>query len=259
MRRRLKLVYVGAVVATITILLLPAQVLAITTGSRVAGWIPVLWHRIICRAIGVRITRKGSLERSRPLLMVSNHVSWSDILVFGSLAPVTFIAKQEVARIPGANLLARLQRTVFVERERRHHSGHQAQQISERLLKGDAVLLFAEGTTGTGNRVLDFKSALFGSAQFAVRQTYGKDAHIQPVAIRYSALHGIPLGRKERARASWTGDETLGPHLSAFVTSGHWDVEVHFGLPFPIDETSRRQKMAHDAQLMVRDLLNGKE
>ncbi len=148
-------------------------------------------------------------------------------------------------------LLARLQRCVFVTREDKRRSGEQASMVAERLLAGDAMVLFAEGTTGDGNGVLDFKSSLFGAAQFVVRDKSAETVFIQPVSIAYTHCHGIKMGRLDRARTSWPGDVSLAPHASEFIKRSAWDVEVTFLEPIPFGENDRRRTVANAAQTRI--------
>lgn len=135
-------------VAGVTIPLGPVQWLAIRTGFPRPSLVPRLWHRVASRALGMRVRVTGRIADLPPLL-VSNHVSWIDIVAIGAAAEVPFIAKSEMAGWPVAGWLARMQRTVFVERERRRKSGEQANEIRSRAPDGDVMVLFAEGTTAT--------------------------------------------------------------------------------------------------------------
>ena len=252
---RTKAVALLILVIFITILLLPFQLIALLFNSRLASRIPVLWHKLVCRLIGIRVVVKGNFSKKRPLLLVANHVSWSDIIVLGSISELSFIAKQEVSVIPGVSWLSRLQRSIFVARERRLGSRAQAHEITQRLLAGDAMVLFSEGTTGCGNRLLPFNSSLLGSAQYALRHGGLDHVHVQPVAICYSALHGLPLGRRGRAIASWEGDQDLWPHLSRFVQKSHWDVEVSFGAPIEFTPELKRRTVNDQAHASVKSML----
>src|SRR3954467_12754663 len=185
-----------------TTLMAPLQVLVLKSGMLHPGRLPRLWHRILVKAIGLRIHAHGSLVEKRPLLVACNHVSWTDIMVLGSLVDVTFIAKADLAGWPVFGFLAGLQRTLFVERERRGRAGTQAGEIAGRLAGNEAVVLFAEGSTGDGNHLLPFKSTLFGAARMALSGA-GATVYIQPVAIAYTKLHGMPMGRQHRQLAAW--------------------------------------------------------
>ena len=111
----------------------------------------------------------GSVAREHGVLLISNHVSWLDITVLSAVAPVSFVAKQEVASWPFVKWLAKLQRSVFVDRTRRSEVTDKANEILSRLEAGDHVVLFAEGTSSDGNSVVPFKTPLFA----AVKPTRG--------------------------------------------------------------------------------------
>lgn len=245
-----------AVLAAMTAGMLPLQWLAIRVRSPLAVRLPHLWHRGAARLIGLRITTCGAPAGGRPLLLLSNHVSWLDIVVLGAAVPVSFVAKSEVAGWPVVSLLARLQRTVFVERDRRTRTGAQASEIAARLAAGDVIVLFAEGTSGDGASVLPFRSALVGAAGRAVAAgAGGAPALVQPVAVAYTAQHGLPLDRLSRTRVSWTGDMDLGPHLLAMLGEGTFDVTVVFGEPIPLGAGDDRKAATRTAEAAVRRML----
>ncbi|HOV05297.1 MAG TPA: lysophospholipid acyltransferase family protein [Hyphomicrobiales bacterium] len=247
-RAALKLV---AVVATGSALL-PAQWLAVRLGHDSARHIPVVFHRTVRRIIDVRVGIHGKVAEGRPLLFAANHASWLDITIIGSLMPLCFVAKSEVEAWPIFGLLARLQRTIFVNRSRRAHTGQVASAIADRLGAGDPVVLFAEGTSSDGNRVLPFRSALLGAAREALGQT--GDAFVQPMAISYVGLNGLPMGRVERPLAAWYGDMEMLPHLWGLLKAGPIDVVVAFAEPIRVDAATDRKQLASEAEARVRSL-----
>src|SRR6185437_1390398 len=123
----------------------------------------------------------------------SNHTGYLDISVLGSRLPASFIAKSEVARWPLFGWLAKLQRSVFVDRQVRS-TAQQRDAIAERLAAKDALILFPEGTSNDGTFVLPFKSALF-SVVFGKSET---PVTVQPVSLAYTRLDGLPIGRALR-------------------------------------------------------------
>lgn len=240
--------------ATTTPVLMLWQAAALGTGLFDQRRIPRLWHRMVVRLLGLHIHIHGAPAQQRPLLIAANHVSWTDIMVLGASSDVHFIAKAEVAGWPLFGLLAKLQRTVFIDRTRRRSASEQAGAIAARLANGEPMVLFAEGTTSDGNRLLPFKSTLFAAAQMALG-TSG-DAAVQPVAIVYTRLHGMPMGRRNRMKASWIGDQTLVPHLSHLLGRGGIDVELHFGEPIAFGPDVSRKQMAREAEDQVRRMIN---
>jgi 1-acyl-sn-glycerol-3-phosphate acyltransferase len=211
----------------LTVILVPVQVALIVLRSRGAERFPMFYHRLCCRLMGIAVAPVGTMSRHRPTLFVSNHTSYLDITVLGSVIPASFVAKAEVARWPLYGILAKLQRTVFVER-RRQTSLHQRDQLQERLAAGDNLILFPEGTSNDGNRVLPFRSALLSVAELPADQG---SLTIQPVSIAYFALNGIPMGHGLRPLVAWYGDMSLAPHLWQFSRLGKITVVVEFHPP----------------------------
>jgi len=245
--------YVTIVMVLIALLLLPFQFIGILLNNRLQRIVPNLFHRAACAVIGVRITQIGERTRESPTLILSNHASWLDIIVLGAIAPVVFVAKSEVANWPVFGQLAKLQRTIFVERERRHKTGDAARAMGDRLLGGDAVVLFPEGTSSDGIRILPFRSALIGSVHHAIGDsTHHDSVTVQPVSLAYVRYGGVPVGRALRDKVAWYGDVDLIPHLLGVFSSGAVDVTVSWGEPIGYGMTANRKEIARDAENAVR-------
>jgi lyso-ornithine lipid O-acyltransferase len=177
--------------------------------------------------------------------------------VLTALAPVVFVAKREVASMPLFGRLARLQRSVFVDRERRLLTAATNAEIAARLAEGDPVVLFAEGTSSDGSRVLPFRSSLIGAAHAVLANvTDGgeKDAivWIQPLSIAYVGLDGLPLGRPHRPCVAWYGDLDLLPHLAEVMRRGAIDVSVSWGEPVACGAATDRKALARSLEATVR-------
>jgi lyso-ornithine lipid O-acyltransferase len=252
---RLRIGLMVVVLLLLTALTMPLQAVAIRFGWPVARFLPWLWHRVACPLAGLRVIVNGRPADQRPLMLVANHQSWADILALGHVMPLSFIAKSEVREWPGFGMLARLQRTIFVARDDRTRTAEQADAIADRLTAGDAMVLFAEGTTSDGNAVLPFKTALFGAAQAALRRSDASAVAIQPVSIAYVRAHGLPLGRFFRPLAAWPGDVTLAPHLLRFLSEGAIDVEISFAEPIVFTGDSDRKAVARKAEAEVRRMM----
>jgi 1-acyl-sn-glycerol-3-phosphate acyltransferase len=241
--------------AILTLVLLPFQLIGIAFKLPLQRGVPYVYHRILCGLIGIRVHEIGKRSPESPLLILANHASWLDILVITSLTPAVFVAKKEVAGWPVFGWLAKLQRTVFIDRERRHRTGAATQEIADRLNGGDAVVLFAEGTSSDGNRILPFRSALIG----AVHHVIGSSTHhdrvtVQPLSLAYVNLNGLPLGRAFRSRVAWYGDADLVPHLIGVCSAGAVDVVVSWGEPISYDMNADRKDIARVAEQAVRTM-----
>jgi 1-acyl-sn-glycerol-3-phosphate acyltransferase len=241
------------VLVVVALLLLPFQLAGILLNNRLQRIVPILFHRTACALIGVRIRQVGERTRETPVLILSNHASWLDIIVLGAIAPVVFVAKSEVANWPVFGWLAKLQRTIFVERERRHKTGEAARAMGDRLLGGDVVVLFPEGTSSDGIRVLPFRSALIGAVHHAIGdQTHHDRVTVQPVSIAYVRYGGVPVGRALRDKVAWYGETELVPHLMNVLSSGAVDVTVSWGDAVGYRMNADRKQIARDAEAAVR-------
>ena len=221
---------------------------------------PNIYHRNLARVLLARVEIKGEPITDRPCLIAANHVSWLDIIVLSAVRPLSFVAKREVGTWSMFGQLARLQRTVFVDRDRRSATGAFKEEMQRRLSNGDTLVLFPEGTSTDGNRVLGFKSALMGSADATYRDPDADcdvQVPVQPVTVTYRRVHGLPLGRHERPVFAWYGDMDLAPHLWAALKRGPFDVSVEFHPPTTLGDAGNRKALAAYCERQVRDGLVG--
>ena len=252
-----RIAFVLAIFALVTVPLFPLQVVAHRLQRFWHKSLPRLWQKFMCRLLGFKVSVNGDMSQGRPLLLVSNHVSWSDILVLGSIAEVSFIAKSDVKGWPLFGNFAKLQRTVFIERERKHKTADQANEIAARLHSGDILVLFAEGTTSDGNRVLPFKSSLLGAAKAALTVGNGDAIDhvlIQPVSLAYTRIQGLPIGRFLRPVVAWPGTMPLVKHLRGILAARAIDVEVTFGEPVMFDRASDRKALSRQFEAEIRTM-----
>lgn len=247
---RAKIVLKVAALAPAFVLGLPAQWLALKAGGALPGRLPMAFHRYVCRVLGLRLHIEGA-PGAGPLLIVANHASWLDISVLGALAPLSFVAKSEVGAWPLFGTLARLQRTVFVDRQKKAATGAASAAVGRRLAAGDVMVLFAEGTTSDGGRVLPFRSALLGAARAALGDEHDAVV-VQPLTVVYTHRHGLPIGKAGRPFVAWYGDMELFPHLAGILAGGPIDVAVTFGEPVAFTPESNRKLVAAELEARVR-------
>ena len=157
------------------------------------------WCQFACRVLGLRVTARGTIPASG--LLVSNHLSYLDVVVLSSLRPCVFVAKRDVASWPLFGWLARAAGAIFVDRERRLLSDKAVDLIREAIGGGTAVVLFPEGTSSDGSTVLPFKSALLESV-VQLRCPVGS------ASIDYALDHGSVADE-----VCYWRDMTLVPHL----------------------------------------------
>jgi lyso-ornithine lipid O-acyltransferase len=230
-----------------TLAMLPLQVVALILGSDYRRRIPSFYHRVSCRILGLDVRMLGTPSTSHPVLFVVNHSSYLDISVLGALIQGSFIAKSEVKGWPFFGLLAKLQRTVFVDRSVRSTAG-QRDAIVVRLQAGDDLILFPEGTSSDGNRILPFKSALLSCAETTIN---GRHVTIQPVSVAYTRLDGMPLGRNLRSFYAWYGDMDLMSHIWQALGLGKVTVEVQFHPTTTVAEHGNRKALTRHCEQAV--------
>ena len=158
----------------------------------------------------------------------------------------------KLASWPLVGITAKIQRTVFVDRTRRHQAAEAVADIVKRLKDGVSVVLFAEGTSSDGNRVLPFRSALLGAVEEA--SAHAGNILIQPMSISYTGLHGIPMGRQHRPLVAWYGDLDFLPHIKVFIEHGAVDAVVSYGEAIPVDIAADRKAMSKRLENSVRGL-----
>jgi 1-acyl-sn-glycerol-3-phosphate acyltransferase len=229
-----------------TLMLMPVQLVGLWLQQPWIATFPRFYHRRCCRILGLRVRRIGRPTNARPALFAANHISYLDITVFGSLLPASFIAKREVRSWPLFGWLARLQRSVFIDRRARSTMA-QRDSIAGRLAAKDALILFPEGTSGDGNRILPFKSTLFSVAD---HPEVG-EVTVQPVSIAYTRLDGMPIGRYLRPLFAWYGSMAMAPHLWTLLGLGTIEVVVEFHRPTTLAACGSRKELARYCQERV--------
>jgi 1-acyl-sn-glycerol-3-phosphate acyltransferase len=196
---------------------------------------PAEWHAVVGRfhrrtlaGIGVELRVSGTACHG-PVLVVSNHVSWLDIMALHAAAPqLRFVSKSDIASWPLVGPLALAGGTLFIERERKRDALRVVHELAAALSAADAVVVFPEGTTGPGDVVLPFHANLLQAA-------IATGTRVQPAVLRYSEPgHDFSLA------AQFVGDTTLTQSLWKILTARGLVVHVQFMEPETPGETDRR-------------------
>ncbi|MFN7176518.1 MAG: lysophospholipid acyltransferase family protein [Thermaurantiacus sp.] len=230
-----------------------------TTGALLPAWaalravhpptserVPRRYFRGLLRALRVSAHIHGTPD-SGGVLFVANHISWMDIPVLGAQVHAAFVAKREVADMGLVGRFADIGQTIYVDRSQRHRSSEQAGAIARRLATGSNVILFPEGTSGDGVRVLPFKSSLFASA------THGGLAglRVQPVSLAYTEINGLPVTRNRLLELAWIGDMDLAPHLFEMMRLGRIRADIQFHAPVEAGDFPDRKALARHCEREV--------
>lgn len=211
----------------------------------------VFWA-VVARLVGMEVRVVGQVARpaGRAVVFAANHSSWLDIPVLGGRLEACFVSKADVARWPGIGTVARLGRTVFVSRTR-SGTGRERDDLLGRLAAGDNLLLFPEGTSSDGTRVLPFHSAFFAAVGAGQAGTEGP--LVQPVSVVYDRLGGLPVGRAGRALFAWYGGMDLAPHAWRLLQCRGMRATVWLHPPMDPTEFASRKVLAQAAWAKVAD------
>ena len=227
---------VGGIIAAI---FLPVfRVIPLRRVNSLIPLVQMLWLRTACWVLGVNITVKGT-PMSEHGLWLSNHVSWLDIVVLGSLRPVAFLSKSEVASWFLIGFLGKQSGNLFIQRG--SGGGSALEIMTARLQQGDNLLLFPEGTTTRGDTVRHFHGRLLQPAISA-------GVAIQAIAIDYQGV--------AKERVPFVDDDEFMPHLLSLLHLATLDVTVHLSEPLLMAEAVPRNTLARLARSQVCTALN---
>jgi 1-acyl-sn-glycerol-3-phosphate acyltransferase len=176
------------------------------------------WARGFANVLHMRVRVRGQRPQS-PFLLVTNHLSYVDIILLASQLGCVFISRHDVERWPVIGHLTTKMGTIYIDRNARKDVVRVSEAIAAALGRGEGVTLFAEGTSTCGARVLPFKTSLL---EIAVRSR-------QPV--HYGSLSYRTNGNEMPAHLSvcWWGDMAFFAHVLNLLQVSHFEAEIVFG------------------------------
>lgn len=246
-------------------------VLLLVPGTAKIRWTRMVWGglclllslriRVVGRRAGGVGSRRARQEGERQVIYVSNHSSWLDVPVLGTVLPSNFVAKGDIEGWPIMGLVSRIGRTIFVSRQRSTTCRERDEMLHRLMVEGDNLILFPEGTSSDGSRVLPFLSAFFAIAKpprlppgkgpvepeseaEAIAARPGMTPLIQPVSVVYDQLEGVPVNRARRPVFAWYGDMELGPHVWQLVKWRSMRATVLLHAPLDPNDFPSRKALA---------------
>ncbi len=222
--RRVRVARRGLAVLAWTLPAMLVQAACLLAPGRAKVEFARIYWAVFTRLIGIEVRvigQRAAGSDGRPIMFVSNHSSWIDVPVLGGVLDGCFVAKGDVATWPIIGLIARLGRTVFVSRSRAS-TLRERDAMQATLRAGDKLILFPEGTSSDGSRVLPFRSSFFALAEVNPGEDLSTIPLIQPVSVVYDRLGGLPAGRASRPVFAWYGDMNIASHF--------WRLTQHIGL-----------------------------
>ena len=188
------------------------------------------WARANCFILGIHITPTGSYKQNDVFFIVSNHCSYLDILIIGTIMPSVFVSKSEVASWVFLGRMVKLAGTVFVDRESKIAAVRVLEAIKERLESGISVVVFPEGTTNDGLTIRDFKSTFF-------KAPIDSKVPILPLSIMYSHIDWMPVTPGTIDAVAWHSDMQFAPHFWNLLGLSRIDARIDFNPPlYPFTE-----------------------
>ena len=186
-----------------------------------------IWSLRVLASCGMKLETFGTLpQEGQAQLLISNHISWLDIMAVNGAFPGRFVAKDDVAKWPVVGYLATQAQTVYVSRNK-GTKGNTAKiaTVTEALKNGDTVTIFPEGTSTEGYEILPFKPSFFQTA-------YDAGVPIIPMLCRYPN----PDGTSPNLQAAYVGDTSLWQSVCMIISQPSSKVELHFLEPVPAKE-----------------------
>ena len=236
----------------LTVALLPFQFIIIFFVKNYTYVIPYFYHKICRRIFGIKIKTFGKVSVNFPILLISNHASYLDIIILGSLFKTSFVAKREVEKWPLFGILAKLQNTIFIDR-RVSSLKNQENQIIKHLNEKKNLVIFPEGTSSDGNKVLPFKSSLFNIFE----KNLNAKISIQTITIIYKKINGIAMNRIDRKNITWHSNMDLIPNIFNVLKKLSIEVEIIFNDEFlPSKEYDRKKIALHCWEKINYNLIN---
>ncbi len=193
-----------------------------------------LWLGWFSTILNLHVVKEGEIPEQGALL-VSNHISWLDIIVIGQYLPAYFVAKSDISNWPVIGYLARQGGTIFIRRGDKQHIRATAEKMMWLLKQNSNIIAFPEGTTTKGDEVLPFHSSLFQPALLT-------RSVIQPVVLQYQGA--------AKDHAPFVGDDGFVPHLIRMLMLDKIEVHLTF---LPVISSSGKDR--HSISLEARDII----
>ena len=229
--------------ALICLIVVPVQlVILIFTKGNMAYCMPYFWQKTVCKIFNVKIIVSGEPYKDSQTIYFSNHISYLDIPVIGSILKASFVAKRDVASWPVFGFLSKLQQTAFISRDRKDIA-KEKYALDTMLESGKSLIIFPEGTSTDGQSVLPFKSSLFS---IAMRDGL-ENISVQPITLKMKLINNKPAKTQDdRDLYSWhiNMDTPLGEHLWRFAKNKGAHISLEFHPVLKANDFSDRKTLA---------------
>jgi len=188
-----------------------------------------LYSKFVLKFLGIYVNVLGEYNKDRNYLIVSNHLSYIDVLIIASHFPSAFVTSVEMRDTPFLGHIAKLGGCLFVERRSRANLSQEIKELTNGLLSGINVAIFPEATSSDGKEVLRFRRPLFQAA-------IDSKVEVLPLCLNYRYINFEPINLTNKDKVFWYGDMTFGKHFWELLKTPR--VEVDLSL-LPVIETQK--------------------
>jgi 1-acyl-sn-glycerol-3-phosphate acyltransferase len=194
---------------------------------------------LIILNVKINIQGKENIQKGENYFVVSNHLSYLDILVFSSFFATGYVTSMEVKKTPFLGQIADLAGCLYVDRKNKKNIKNEIKDIENALMEGLSVTVFPEATSTNGEQILKFKRSLF---QSAINTTI----RVLPMTINYKKVNGEPINKVTRDSVCWYGDMEFAPHLWDLCQTSSVEVDIVLSQPVTVKEQ-------YDCSAILRD------
>ena len=240
--RSLRLFSILLCLSIFIIITIPIQFLLNIFQLKLKNTYPLFFYKVIKNIAGINIDTEGFeriIHKDTGTLYIANHVSWFDILCLGSILNARFIAKKEVASMGIFGFLAKLSNTFFIDNSNKNKIYQYNNFIREKLINGESLILFPEGTTSDGNSIRKFKSSLFECINSSKSLI-----NVQPISICYVRKNNLPMGIYSRRFIAWLGETSMVGSMKEFLSSGSITVNLIFHPKVSMKQFDNRKELS---------------
>ncbi len=240
--RSLRLFSILICLSIFILITIPIQILLNISKLSLKNTYPLFFYKVIKNLAGINLDIVGLREKNQEstgTLYIANHVSWFDILCLGSVLNARFIAKKEVAAMGIFGFLAKLSNTFFIDNSNKNMIYQYNNFIKNKLLNGESLILFPEGTTSDGNSIRKFKSSLFECINSNDRLI-----NVQPISICYVRKNNVPMGLYSRRFIAWVGETSMVNSMKEFLSSGSITVNLIFHPEVSMKQFNNRKEIS---------------
>jgi 1-acyl-sn-glycerol-3-phosphate acyltransferase len=229
---------------TLTFVCIPVQMALLKFFPKLNPYaFPQWYHRLCCKIFQIKVITEGEIARDQQVIYISNHVSYLDIPVIASTLRTAFIAKLDVASWPLFGTLGRLQRTLFISRAK-GDVAREKDAFIKRLEEPSPLVLFAEGTSTIGEKIVPFKSSLFEAF-------LNKNLKLQPMTMSIIEIDGkIVTSDAQREIYGW-GDIEIPEHMFRFSKTKGCVIKLTFQKSITSSSYNDRKELSNDCYNLV--------